>query len=159
MTNIAEATKKSGLIWITVDGGRAEPVWHHWHADAAYVLAGGSEQPLRGLADAEHVAVTVRSKPTGGRLLTWQALVVRVPAGSEEWDEVIPELQSKRLNAPDGRAAPQRWARECILLRLEPTGELVDLPDDSGAAPPAPTPATTSGPLPFVLGRKRPRTP
>src|SRR5690349_2330777 len=99
---VAEATKKSGLIRITVDGGRAEPVWHHWHAEAAYVLAGGSEQPLRGLADAERVAVTVRSKATGGRLLTWQALVTRVPAGNDEWDEVITELQAKRLNAPDG---------------------------------------------------------
>jgi hypothetical protein len=45
-----------------------------------------------------------------------------------------------------------------VLIRLAPTGQLVDVPPtDSGAAPPAPTPATTSGPLPFVLGRRRRR--
>ncbi|WP_223198659.1 hypothetical protein [Solihabitans fulvus] len=156
---VAEATRKSGLVWITLPGGqRAHPAWHHWFDDAAYVLAGGGEQPLRGLDETDRVAVTVRSKATGQRLVTWVAEVRAVPAGGEEWLRVVPGLHLGRLNAPDGRLAPDRWARESTLLRLTPTGELVEAPGGpsaSGAAPPPPTPATTSGPLPFVLGRAR----
>src|SRR5207249_3261313 len=104
-------------------------------------------------------AVTVRSKTTGGRLLTWRAAVTRVAPGTEEWDRIVPELLAKRLNAPDGQQAAERWARESVLVRLAPTGVLLESPDSppstSGAAPPPPTPATTSGPLPFVLGRRR----
>ena len=157
---IAEATAKSGVIWVSVNGGgRAIPVWHHWQSDAAYVLAGGSEQPAPGLANCEQVAVTVPSKTTRARLLTWQATVAAVPPGCDEWNTIIAELVTKRLNAPDGQQAPERWARECVLLRLTPTGTLLESPDSppthSGAAPPPPSPATTSGPLPFVLGRRR----
>jgi len=156
MTLLEEATKKAGLVWITVDGGsRAEPVWHHWQDNATYVLGEGGEQPLRGLGLATRATVTVAAKTTGGRIVTWTATVTRVEPGSEEWDRVIPELLTKRLNAPDGQQAPQRWARESILVRLDPTGETQDLPDHSGAAPPPPSPATTSGPLPFVLGRRK----
>jgi hypothetical protein len=156
MTLLAEAMKKAGLVWITPDGGsRAEPVWHHWQDDKAYVLGEGGEQPLRGLADASRAAVTVRAKTTGGRIVTWAATVTRVPPGSPEWDQVIAELHVKRLNAPDGRLTPERWARESTLLRFEPTGELLELPDGSGAAPPIPSSALTSGPLPFMIGRRR----
>jgi hypothetical protein len=158
MTLLAEATKKAGLVWIIPEGGaRAQPVWHHWQDGAAYVLGEGGEQPLRGLADAQRATVTVPAKTTGGRIVTWVATVTRVAPGSEEWDKVIAELFTKRLNAPDGRQAPERWARESILLRLDPTGATLDLPDGSGAAPRPPSPATTSGPLPFVLGRRRDR--
>lgn len=156
MTLVAEATKKAGLVWITPDGAdRAQPVWHHWQDGAVYVLGEGGEQPLLGLADARRATVTVPAKSTGSRVVTWVAIVTRVAPGTEEWDNVIRELLAKRLNAPDGQAAPERWARESVLLRLDPTGELVDLPDDAGAAPPPDSPATTSGPLPFVLGRRR----
>lgn len=151
---IAEVTKKSGLVWVTVGTGRANPTWHLWHGTAAYVLAGGAEQPLRGLDTATRVAVTVRGKPAGEHVLTWVATVHRVEPGSAEWDEAIAELFVKRLNVPDGREAPVRWARESTLLRLDPTGELVEPAGGSGAAPPAGSPATTSGPLPFVLGRR-----
>jgi hypothetical protein len=156
MTLLAEAMKKAGLVWITPDGGsRAEPVWHHWQDGNVYVLGEGGEQPLRGLADVNRAAVTVRAKTTGGRIVTWAATVTRVAPGTQEWDRVIPELHAKRLNAPDGRLAPERWARESTLLRLEPTGELLELTDGSGAAPPIPSPSLTSGPLPFMLGRRR----
>jgi hypothetical protein len=156
MTLLAEATGKAGLVWITPDGAaRAHPVWHHWQDGAAYVLGEGGEQPLRGLAGVLRATVTVPAKSTGGRVLTWMASVTTVPPGSEEWTKVIAELFPKRLNVPDGRQAPERWARESTLLRLDPTGETLDLPDESGAAPPPPSPATTSGPLPFVLGRRR----
>jgi hypothetical protein len=155
---VAEATKKSGLVWITPDGAaRAEPTWHHWQDDAAYVLVGGTEQPPRGLPDVTRATVTVPSKTTGGRVVTWVAAVSTIAPDSEEWHRVIPELHAKRLNAPGGRDAPARWARECVLLRLDPTGELLDLPTESGAVPPPDTPATTSGPLPFMVGRRRSR--
>lgn len=156
---IAEATRRSGLVWISVDGARAEPVWHLWREGAAYVLAGGGEQPATGLAEAERAAVTVPSKTTRGRLVTWRASVRRVPPDSDEWNAVVPELLAKRLNAPDGQQAPRRWARDSVLLRLDPTGEPLEspgsMPQDSGAAPPPPTPATTSGPLPYMFGRRR----
>ena len=156
MTLVAEATKKAGLVWIKPDGAeRAQPIWHHWQDGAAYVLGEGGEQPLRGLGDAQRAAVTVPAKTTGGRIVTWVASVSRVASGTEEWDKVVAELFTKRLNAPDGRQAPERWARESVLLRLDPTGETLDLTDESGAAPRVPSPATTSGPLPFVLGRRR----
>jgi hypothetical protein len=153
---VAAVTAKCGLVWVRTPGAaRADPTWHHWHDGAAYVLAGGAEQPVRGLADAVEATVTVRAKTTGERVLTWQARVRRVAPGSAEWAEVVPGLHAARLNSPDGPAALVRWARDSTLFRLEPTGDLVDLPDDSGAAPPPPTPATTAGPLPFVLGRRR----
>lgn len=155
MTLASEATRKSGLVWITPDGGtRAEPVWHHWQDDAAYVLGDGGEQPLRGLAGATRAMITVRARTTGGRIVTWVATVERVAPGSDEWNRVIPELHAKRLNASDGPAAPRRWARESTLLRLTPTGDVLALPTTSGAAPPPDSPALTSGPLPFVLGRR-----
>lgn len=158
MTLVAEATQKAGLVWITPEGAaRAHAIWHHWQDGAAYVLGEGGEQPLRGLPGALRATVTVPAKSTGGRVVTWVATVTTVAPGSEEWNEVVAELFPKRLNVPDGRQAPERWARESTLVRLDPTGEILELPNDSGAAPPPPTRATTSGPLPFVLGRRRNR--
>ncbi|GAA3219775.1 hypothetical protein GCM10020256_25160 [Streptomyces thermocoprophilus] len=72
---------------------------------------------------------------------------------SEEWLAAVAELKGKRLNAPDGEAMPARWARECRVLRLEPAGAPLPLPDGSLAAPPVPSPATTREPLPEGLPR------
>ncbi|MQA96363.1 MAG: hypothetical protein GEV11_17580, partial [Streptosporangiales bacterium] len=46
-----EAMKKSGLVWITVPGGRPSPAWYVWRAPAAYILTDGGEQPVPGLTD------------------------------------------------------------------------------------------------------------
>lgn len=126
-----EAMKKSGLVWITVADGRASPAWYVWRGSpepAAYVLTGGGEQPVPGLADAAApagaVTVAARSKDTGALLVTWTATPYRVPPGSAEWSEILPDLQAKRLNPPDGLDAPTRWARDSHLIRLTPTGEL-----------------------------------
>jgi hypothetical protein len=66
-------------------------------------------------------------------------------------------MLTKRLNLPDGDAAARRWARECAVLRLAPTGELTEagstLPSDSLAAPPAPSPARSPTRVPFTLHR------
>nr|WP_052479131.1 hypothetical protein [Kibdelosporangium sp. MJ126-NF4]CEL22369.1 hypothetical protein [Kibdelosporangium sp. MJ126-NF4]CTQ89224.1 hypothetical protein [Kibdelosporangium sp. MJ126-NF4] len=92
MSLIADATKKSGLIWITRPGATtAEPTWHHWHDDAAYVVTD--------LSGTERVSVIVRSKTTGARAVEWEATVSAVSPGSAEWDKVVPEIHAARLNS------------------------------------------------------------
>ncbi|MFE9994252.1 hypothetical protein [Streptomyces avermitilis] len=161
---VEEATKKSGLIWVRGDGapaaddrahgGPTRPLWHVWHEGAVCLVGDGpGEQPLTGLVDGGGATVTVRSKDKGGRLVTWSAKVVELAPGSPEWAAAVAELKGKRLNAPDGEAMPERWARECRVLRLEPLGDTAELPTDSLAAAPLPTPATTRHPIPAALPR------
>ncbi|MGX1314307.1 hypothetical protein RKD24_004426 [Streptomyces calvus] len=151
---IEEATKKSGLIWVKGPGGPARALWHVWHEGAACVIGDGpGEQPLPGLADGGPAEVTVRSKDKGGRLVSWAATVVELPPDTEAWTAAVAELKGKRLNAPDGEALTGRWARECRLLRLEPTGATAPLPDGSLAEAPLPTPVTTRRPAPAGLPR------
>lgn len=163
---VEEATKKSGLLWISATGEPeqpARPAWHVWLDGAAYVLSGGAEQPIPGLAAARErgaeVTLTVRSRDKGGRLLRYLARAVPIEPGTPAWDTAVVALLAKRLNAPDGQEAPARWARESLVTRLEPTGQLLEWPgaqpDADHAAPPAPTPATTRGALPAMIGRER----
>ena len=169
-TLLDEATKKSGLIWVrpTGRGHHAQAVWHVWQDGAAWVLCGGLEQPLPDLGTKAYV--TVRSKDKGSRLLTWVAEAARVEPDSEQWQTVVPTLQAKRLNAPDGDEAPQRWARECTIWRLTPTGEVTETPDEpsstSHAVAPPPSKARSFVPRPLHLrgrparrGRARDETP
>jgi hypothetical protein len=163
---IDEATKKSGLVWVTTSAG-VSPVWLLWHEGSAYVLSGPGEQSADGLADGGTATVTVRSKDKGGRLVSWEAGVVALSPGTEAWDTVVPLLMGKRLNLVDGEAAAGRWAREATIHRLTPTGQLLEAPGPSGsmpdgslAGPPPPTPAATDVPMPFTVGgstRKLPR--
>ncbi len=149
---IEEATKKSGLIWVKGPGVPARALWHVWHEGAACVIGDGpGEQPLPGLSDGGPAEVTVRSKDKGGRLVSWSATVAELPPGSEAWEAAVAELKGKRLNAPDAETMPERWARECRVLRLEPTGALAPLPDGSLAEAPLPTPVTTRRPVPAGL--------
>ncbi|MFF7452317.1 MULTISPECIES: hypothetical protein [unclassified Streptomyces] len=151
---VEEATKKSGLIWVRGPEGPARALWHVWHEGAACLVGDGpGEQPLPGLADSAGAEVTVRSKDKGGRLVTWAARVVQLSAGSQAWEAAVAELKGKRLNAPDGEAMTERWARECRVLRLEPTGSTSPLPDGSLAEAPLPTAATTRQPIPAGLPR------
>jgi 8-oxo-dGTP diphosphatase len=99
---VAEATRRTGVVWLTVPGrDRAYPAWHLWRdpPGAAYLVTGPGEQPLPGLAEAARVSVTVPSKESGGALVTWTAAVARVEPGSAEWEEVIGPLRAARLNA------------------------------------------------------------
>ncbi|MGW0595660.1 hypothetical protein ACWD11_00800 [Streptomyces sp. NPDC002776] len=160
---VEEATKKSGLIWVKGPGVPARTLWHVWHEGAACVVGDGpGEQPLPGLADGGGAEVTVRSKDKGGRLVSWTAKVVELASGSERWEATVAELKGKRLNAPDGEAMPERWKRECRVLRLEPTGSTAPLPDGDLSSAPLPSPATTREPipagLPKLLMRRRKRT-
>jgi hypothetical protein len=156
---VEEATSKAGLIWVAPAGAdRARPVWHVWHDGAAYLVTGGLEQALPGLDGADHAMVTVASKDSGARLVTWRADVSRVEPGSRQWEEVGPVLQAKRLNAQDSQQQLARWARESCVFRLRPTGSITEapgqIPTDAHRASPAASPATTSGRLPYMLGRR-----
>ncbi|GGW32948.1 MULTISPECIES: hypothetical protein [Streptomyces] len=152
---VEEATKKSGLIWVEAAGERtARALWHVWHEGAAVLVGDGpGEQPLPGLADGVTAEVTVRSKDKGGRLVTWTARVAQLAPGTKAWEAAVADLKGKRLNAPDGEAMTGRWARECRVIRLEPTGGTSPLPDGDLAAPPVPSPATTRQPAPAGLPR------
>ena len=162
--------KKSGLVWIVAVGattvhGREQPAWHVWQDGSVYVLTGGLEQPVPGgidlLGDDESARanVTARGKGPSGRVLTFETSVGKVPPDSEEWNSVVPALVAKRLNLPDGEDAPRRWAAECTLWRLRPTGTIAETAADpstaSHAAPPPPTRARSRVPRPLHL-RGRP---
>jgi hypothetical protein len=119
---IAEATKRAGVIWITAGGHRPRPVWHIWR-DGAYVLTGPGEQDVPGLTAGGPVTVTVPSKDTGGRLVTWAAQVSRVEPGSAEWSSIIGALLAGRLNEaarPGVASAAGRWAQTGDVYRLTP---------------------------------------
>ncbi|MFI6049380.1 hypothetical protein ACIBCO_04715 [Streptomyces violascens] len=149
---VEEATKKSGLIWVRGTGVAERALWHAWLDGAAYVVGGGpGEQPLEGLTDGGTAAVTVRSKDKGGRLVAWTANVAEIPSGTQAWDAAVAELKGKRLNAPDGEAMPARWAAQCRLLSLTPTGGLGTPPEGSLATAPVSSPATTRHPVPASL--------
>jgi hypothetical protein len=126
---IAEATKRAGLVWISVPGhGRPYPAWHIWRpggtpaGGAAYVVTGPGEQPLPGLGEAGQVTVTAPSKDSGGSLISWTANVSRVAPGSADWDAVSSLLAAGRLNAvlEPGEALVQRWARAAVIFCLSP---------------------------------------
>ncbi|MFG2328854.1 hypothetical protein ACGFMM_04445 [Streptomyces sp. NPDC048604] len=148
---VEEATKKSGLIWVR-GAGPARALWHVWFDGAAHVVGDGpGEQPLPGLTAGGTAEVTVRSKDKGGRVVAWTAAVTELAPHSEQWEAAVAELKGKRLNAPDGEAMPERWARECRVLRLTPRDAITELPDGSLAAAPLPTAATTRRPIPAGL--------
>jgi hypothetical protein len=167
---IAELGKKTGVCWLRYDepdgsgeAGLPRPAWHIWYDDALHVVAGGDEQPLPGIEEAGRVEVTMRSKESGGRLLTWVGAVSVVRPSDEAWDDVTAALVSDRLNLEDLTTAKDAWAARSVVVRIEPTGELLEQPgslrDDARAAPPPPTTATTRGRLPRVLHRRQRRGP
>jgi hypothetical protein len=155
---IVEAMKKAAVAWLAVGERPATAVWLTWHEGAAYLVHGGAEQPVPGLAQSDACTVSVRGEH-GGRILTWPAAVRRVEPGTPEWNQIAPQLAQKRLNATDPVGAPTRWATNALVSRVEPAGDPIEagacLPDAAGAAPPRPTPATTRTPQPLVLGRRR----
>ena len=158
---VAEAMKKAAVAWLTVGGGRPYPVWCLWLDDALYVVTGPGEQEAPGLDTATDALVTARGDH-GGRIVTWPARVTRLEPGSEQWESVVPQLAAKRLNLPADDDTAGRWARDCLVARLEPAGAPVEegdsLPDGSLAAPPPPTPAARRTKAPFRLHRvRRPR--
>ncbi len=141
---VAEAARRSRVCWLSYryvgdtgpDEVRDRLVWHVWHDDAVVVLscpraetlaegadrdAGESEeQVLPGLAQAERATVTMRSKDTRGRLLTWSGTVEVVPPGSEAWPTSAAALLGVRLNLPDPESARRVWADRGTVVRIRP---------------------------------------
>lgn len=123
----SEALKKAGVVWIAVDGAAPRVVWHLWHAGCLWTVVGGGEQQLPGAPAGRHldpaggcvVQVTVRDAHRQG-LPAFPAALSVVEPGSPLWDEVAPLLHATRLNAVDGEQQPARWARESVVVRLEP---------------------------------------
>lgn len=115
---VHEATRKSGVVWVRVPGHSPKVVWHVWYDGADYVLHGGGEQDVPGLADATTVEVDVRAKSNGAGILTWAADVTTVAPDSDAWGALEPLLRKARLNAePDPTG---RWRSESQLSRLTP---------------------------------------
>lgn len=117
---IAEITRRAGLVWLAVAGqDRPCPAWHAWSDGRAYLVTGPGEQPLPGLAGADVVAVTVAP---GGQHLTWRGRVHQVSPGTPEWDTAAGLLTAGRLNAAAGGEAPpaHRWAAEGAIYRISP---------------------------------------
>lgn len=154
---VAEAAKKSDLLWVEVGDGPARGMWHVWHDDAVLLVTGGIEQPDPGLTSGGTARLVIRSRDKGSRLLTVDAAVERVDASTDDWADVAAALHAKRLNSPDGDAAVDRWRRECQLWRLTPSGAADELPgamsDDAHRAEVPPTPATSTTRQPFHLGK------
>jgi hypothetical protein len=121
---ITEAMKKAAVAWIAVGERPAYAVWCLWVENALYVVSGPNEQPAPGLSRAATVRVSARGDH-GGRIVTWTATVDRVEPGSPQWDAVVPQLAGKRLNSVTAEELSRRWARECEVARLVPTGELL----------------------------------
>ncbi len=105
----------------------------------------------------------MRSKENGGRLVAWVGSVSVVRPSDEAWDDVTTALVADRLNLDDLGTAKQEWAASSVVVRIDPTGELLEAPGslsaDSHAATPRPTDATTRGALPRVLHRRQRRRP
>ena len=70
-------------------------------------------------------------------------------------------LAKERLNAPGAGGRPTGGRDEAYVMRLTPTGEVTESPDsrpdDYAAVRPVPSPATTTGRTPFMIGGKRRR--
>jgi hypothetical protein len=158
---VAELAKKSWMCWIIYgDPSHAHPVWHSWVDDAICVVAGGDEQPLPGIEEQAEVLVTLRTKTTRQRLVTLLARVERIGPDHPQWETITAALVTGRLNIADAPGAPDRWARDGVVIRLVPV-DVVEapgsLPDDRAAAEPIDSPATTVGRPPPVLHRRQTR--
>lgn len=160
---VPEATRKAGLVWLDYAGAEgARPAWHVWHEGAAYVVTGPGEQHLPGLPElagvAARVAVTVPSKESRARVVTWHAEASPLRPGDPDWQPVVTALAAGRLNAPDSPTLIERWRGTATIVRLRPTGEVIESPgqqpDGSRAAAPRETQQTTLSRPPWMLGAK-----
>jgi hypothetical protein len=88
------ALRKAAAVWITSPGHEPRLVHAHWRADALWVIAGGTEPEVPGLADGAEVTVTVRSPSTHSHLIDAPA-VAHLTAPD---DETTLALKTARLN-------------------------------------------------------------
>ena len=121
-----EALKKSTVVWVDVPGeggtdGRAVPVWYGVLDGRVYVLVGGSEQHVPGLAEATRVVLIARSKEQQSLVAEVEASARVVPGSDPLFAKVAPVLLPRRLNLRDGEQAVDRWRQECTLVELTPS--------------------------------------
>lgn len=161
---VEELMKKTSMSWLRLPPSEREHVvWHIWHQGAAYIVSGGSEQPVPGIESADFATVIARTKDSRQRMAAWIGRVSTVRPHDREWDEIVGALISSRLNLTDVDHTVRRWQQECVITRLTPTGMFDErpgtMPDDDLAAAPVPTTATTRRGLPRVLHRRQTRRP
>ena len=174
----AELSKKTGVCWLRYAPSTPEQAasairegehaveraaWHVWLDGALCLVSGGDEQPLPGIEDARTVEVIMRSKESGGRLLTWVGEASVVRPDDELWEPVTAALVASRLNLDDPASAAAGWAGASVVTRIAPTNATVEQPgaisDDGHRAAPMTTEATTRGALPRILHRRVKRRP
>lgn len=117
---VAELARRTEVCWVRVDG-QIQPVWHGWSDGALCLVTGGDEQPLPEVVDGDRVEVVMRSKDTGGRLLTWLGRVSVVRPGQERWAATTAALVARRHNLRDPATAAEDWARDSLVLRIVPS--------------------------------------
>ena len=116
-TLVAEATRRSGVLWVSSPTVPSTLVWHLWHDGAAHVVCGGQEQALPPLGPTATVAVRSRA---GALVVTWQAVVTALQPGTPTWEVVVPLLAAERLNTAAVEALPATWAADATVLELRP---------------------------------------
>ncbi|SDT76125.1 hypothetical protein [Actinoplanes derwentensis] len=157
---LEEAIKKAAIAWISVADGPAYALWCMPVETSLAVVSGPGEQFAPGLADAQQVTVRLRGDH-GGLIVLAEATVTRLVPGSDEWDQIAPQLAGKRLNSSGSvEEVVNRWATDgCALVRLTPAAETAvgtsDVPAESHAAPPRETPARVETRRPFRLHHVR----
>lgn len=165
------AMKTAGVVWLSpgpaTPAGKTQPdaapvpsttgpVWHVWSEGACYLLTGPGEQSLPGIIPGSRCQVTARNA-AGGRTITWEATVEALDPAGPEWRAVAPKLAAVRLNGGDPVLVVPTWPGRLTILCLRPTGDQASvrtgLPDDSLAAAPLATPATTPYRMPSDITR------
>lgn len=162
-----ELSRKTGVCWLRYDAAGAAAVdhaaWHVWRDGSLYVVSGGDEQQLPGIEEVASLEVVMRSRETGGRLLTWVGEVSVVHPDDDLWEPATTALVAGRLNLDDPSTAAAGWAEHSVVTKITPVDRLSEapgsLPHDAHLATPPATRATTRGPLPKVLGRRSKRRP
>jgi hypothetical protein len=123
---VAAAAPRSRVWWLSYrhPGGTVEDrlVWGTWKDGALLVVSvsGPEEQELPGIERASGVDVTMRSKDTGGRLVTWGGSVELVQPETESWDRCVDALLGVRLNLSDPGLARRAWAERGTVVRVNP---------------------------------------
>jgi hypothetical protein len=64
--------------------------------------------------------VVMRSKDTGGRLVSWTGSVEPVDPTDPRWDAHAAALLAVRLNLPDPAQALAQWRTTATIVRLTP---------------------------------------
>lgn len=123
---IADVAKKSGVVWVAYNNA-TYPIAHTWFDDAMCAVTGGAEQPLPGIELHDVVTVHLRSKTTRALAATISATVEVIAPDDDAWERTTTALKADRLNLHDMADAVDRWARECLVVRLTPA-EVLEVP-------------------------------